>query len=89
MDPVFEVAPEMVDVLAVAPVDAEAVPGMVYALTTLAIPTAVIALTATPADSRLSIRIAASRARILGSFVLLLPIVFIMSRVAGCFLWTT
>ena len=78
--------PEIVDVLAVAPVEAVVVPGMVYALTALTIPTAEIALMATPAVTRLSIRIAASRARILGSFVLLLSMVVIVARVAGPYL---
>jgi hypothetical protein len=89
VDPEVEVDPEIVDVLAVAPVEAVAVPGMVYALTTPAIPTAAIALTATPAVSRLSIRSAASRARILGSFALLLSMVFIVAQVAGSFLCAT
>jgi hypothetical protein len=69
-------------VLAVAPEVVETTPGMVYALTALTTPTAVIALTATPAVSRLSIRAAASRARILGSFVILSSMVLIVAPFA-------
>jgi hypothetical protein len=70
-----------VEVLAVAP-DEVATPGMLYALTAVATPTAAMARSATPAVSRLSIRVAASRARILGSFEMLLCMVLILARVA-------
>lgn len=55
------------DVVALAVVDAvlDEVPGMVYALTVPSRPTPATALKATPAVSRLSRRIAASRACIL------------------------
>lgn len=60
-----EVEMEDVEALAVAPDDVAAVPGIVYALTAPRRPTPAIAPKASPAVIRLSILVAASRARIL------------------------
>jgi hypothetical protein len=59
-----EVVPEDVAVLAVAPEDVAAVPGIVYALTAPRRPTPATAPKASPAVRRLSVLVAASRARI-------------------------
>jgi hypothetical protein len=59
-----EVVPEDVAVLAVAPEEVAAVPGIVYALTAPRRPTPATAPKASPAVKRLSVLVAASRARI-------------------------
>jgi hypothetical protein len=91
VDPV-EVEPVEVEVLAVAPDEAETVPGIVYALSTPSNPTPATAPNATPAVSRLSIRAAASRARILVSvvpFAMSGSMVLTMARASECFLGET
>lgn len=65
-----EVDPDDVEVLATAPDEVVVVPGIVYALTAPKRPTPAIAPKARPAVIRLSILVAASRARILLSFML-------------------
>jgi hypothetical protein len=64
-----EVVPDDVEVLALAPVEVVAVPGMVYALTAPRRPTPATAPKARPAVRRLSILVAASRAWILVPFI--------------------
>jgi hypothetical protein len=88
----LEVDPDEVEVLAVAPDDSEARPGIVYALTTPSRPTPATAPNATPAVMRLSILAAASRARILVSFVPLLvsvSMVLTMAQASERFLGET
>lgn len=84
-----ELDPEEVEVLVVAPRVEDTTPGIVYALTAATRPTPAIAPMATLAVIRLSIRIAASRARILLSFAWSSSMVPTMAGAAGCFLCET
>ena len=67
--------PVLVDVLAVAPEETVAAPGMVYALTVPRMPTPAMAPNARPAVRRFSILVAASRVRILLSVILSLSMI--------------
>jgi hypothetical protein len=78
VDPGVEAEPEVVETEAVAPV--ETVPGIVYALSVPRRPTPAIAPKARLAVSRLSIRFASSRARILVSFILSVSMFVILAR---------
>jgi hypothetical protein len=80
VDPEVEVDPDEVEADAVVPPVVDADPGSVCALTPLSTPTPAIALKATPAVSRFSIRFAASRARILVVFAIVFSMVL---RLAG------
>jgi hypothetical protein len=79
-----EVVP--VAVLAVAPDEVVAVPGIVYALTAPRTPTPAMAPNASPAVRRFSIRVAASRARILLSVALSFSMFPTVACCTGCFL---
>ena len=81
-----EVVPEDVAVLAVAPEDVAAVPGIVYALTAPRRPTPATAPKASPAVRRLSVLVAASRARIRLSVMFLFSMIPTLPRRAGRFL---
>lgn len=72
--------------LAVAPCVYDTIPGIVYALTAPRTATPVIALIPTPAVSRLSIRVAALRARILVSVVLSVSMVLTVAPGAESYL---
>jgi hypothetical protein len=81
-----DVVPEDVPVVAVAPVEVAAVPGIVYALTAPRMPTPAIAPNAMPAVRRLRVLVAASRARILESVMFSFSMIPTMACCTGCFL---
>jgi hypothetical protein len=83
---VVDVVPEDVAVLAMAPDEVAAVPGFVYALAAPRMPTPAIAPKARPAVRRLSVLVAASRARILVSVVFSFSMIPTMACCTGCYL---